>query len=57
MPTERNAAVARRRGPAAAVLFVACLLALFTSGCTRDEVGAAIATLAVEMQATLEPWG
>ena len=56
MPTERIAAVARRRGPAAAILFVSFLLLLLAAGCTRDEVGAAIATLAVEMQATLEPW-
>ncbi len=54
MPTEH---IARRRGPAAAVLFVACLFAFVAGGCTRDEVGAAIATLAVDMRATLEPWG
>ncbi len=57
MPTERIAAVARRRGPAVFPLFVALFMLLFAAGCTRDEVGAAIATLAVEMQATLEPWG
>jgi len=33
------------------------ILPLLLGGCTRDEVGAAIATLAVEARATLEPWG
>lgn len=57
MPIERIAVVTRRRGPRAAHLLFAVLATLLTSGCTRDEVGAAIATFAVEIQATLEPMG
>lgn len=61
MPTESTAVVARWRargfGPAVAVLLTAVVLLLAAAGCTRDEVGAAIATLAVQAQATLEPWG
>ncbi len=52
MPIERIAAVARRRGPTAATFLLSVLLLFVAGGCTRDDVGAAIATLAVEMQAT-----
>jgi formylglycine-generating enzyme required for sulfatase activity len=38
------------------LLFSVLMLAV-AGGCTRDEVGAAIATLAVDVRATLEPWG
>lgn len=41
-------------------VWVACCLMIFASGqvaCTRDEVAAAISTVAVQLEATLEPWG
>ena len=57
MPTDRIARAARRRGPVAAVLLFLALLALAQSACTRDEVAAAVATFAVEIRATMAPWG
>ena len=56
MSTEAFARAARRCGPAYTCALLAVLL-LFLGGCTRDEVGAAIATYAVQARATLEPWG
>lgn len=57
MSFARIAAVARRRGRTAAPFLFSVLILAVAGGCTRDEVGAAIATLAVDMRATLEPWG
>ena len=57
MSFARIAAVARRRGRTAATFLLSVLILVVAGGCTRDEVGAAIATLAVDMRATLEPWG
>ena len=41
------------------VWVASCLLiiVLGQAGCTRDEVAAAISTVAVQLEATLEPWG
>ena len=57
MSFARIAAVARRRGRTAATFLLSVVILVAAGGCTRDEVGAAIATLAVDMRATLEPWG
>jgi len=57
MSFARIAVVLRRRGPAAGTFLFSILLLFVAGGCTRDDVGAAIATLAVDMRATLEPWG
>ncbi len=57
MSFARIAAVARRRGRTVAHFLFSILILVVAGGCTRDEVGAAIATLAVDMRATLEPWG
>ena len=57
MSFARIAAIARRRGRTAATFLLSVVILVAAGGCTRDEVGAAIATLAVDMRATLEPWG
>jgi formylglycine-generating enzyme required for sulfatase activity len=46
-----------RRSMAIAVWLILSLSLLLQTGCTRDEVAGAMATLAVNLQATLEPWG
>lgn len=57
MPTNRIGDALQKRSR----LWVAlCLLAIPTlsqSACTRDEVAAAIATIAIDLEATLQPWG
>lgn len=57
MSTDRCAVFAGRRGPATIALFLLALLSAVQAACTRDDVAAAVATMAVEMQTTLEPWG
>lgn len=39
------------------VLLITSLAVIGQIGCTRDDVAAAMATVAVELQSTLEPWG
>jgi len=47
-----------RTGPAtAAILIFLPVLLLHLSACTRDEAAAALGAAAVELKATLEPWG
>lgn len=47
-----------RNGPtAAAILLILSVLLLSLSACTRDEAAAALGAAAVELKATLEPWG
>lgn len=50
----RSLPVARRL--ITALFYLACC-ALALVGCTRDDVAAAVSTLAVELEATLQPWG
>ncbi len=57
MPIYRSITSSRKRG---LVQIALCLLSLFSIGqtaCTRDDVAAAVSTLAVELEATLQPWG
>ncbi len=57
MSTYRLQKALGKSGLAWAALGLAVVLCLAQAGCTRDEVAAAAATLAVELEATLEPWG
>lgn len=50
-PTKRSIARVRASGS----LLVALLVTLLLASCTREEVASAMATLAVDLQATLEP--
>ena len=57
MPINRKAKSLAARGQ---ILFVALVFLVFIlaqTSCTRDEVAAAISTVAVQLEATLEPWG
>ncbi len=56
MSTDHRAAHRPPRG--AAILYIAALILILSqSACTRDDVATALATAAVEMRSTLEPWG
>lgn len=57
MPTKRSiyGLVSNGRLLAVSLLLFAGLLG--QTACTRDEVAAAVATVAVQLEATLEPWG
>lgn len=57
MSTYRPQKALGKRGLAWAAVCLAGAVCLVQSACTRDEVGAAVATIAVELEATLEPWG
>jgi len=49
--------MAAKRRLATPLFLLAAIGALVLTGCTRDDVAGAVATLAVGMRATLEPWG
>ena len=55
MTTEVRPTVYRKIGRLAVALLAGALLA--QSACTRDDVAATISTVAVQLEATLQPWG
>lgn len=57
MPTKRSTPGLVSNGRVLAVSLFLLAGLLSQTACTRDEVAAAIATAAVQLEATLEPWG
>ena len=57
MSTYRPQKALGKRGLAWALFCFIVAVCLAQTACTRDEVAAAVATMAVEFEATLEPWG
>ena len=57
MPTYGLQKTLGKRGLAWAAFCLASAVCLAQTACTRDDVASAMATIAVEFEATLEPWG
>lgn len=57
MPTDRFDRALEGRGWVLAVFCLLAMVSMSQTACTRDDVAAAFATIAVELEATLQPWG
>lgn len=57
MSIYRSVTASTKRGLLLAALCLLSLITLSQTACTRDEVVAAVSTIAVDLEATLQPWG